>query len=71
MGGMYLMLDVVVNKMAFDGSPEKVEWGFIQRLNKEEDYHPYCSIDYTNRTSTLEPTSPTSQELTEIVLDGT
>lgn len=50
---MYLMLDVVVNNMAYIGSPDNVDWGSIQPLNKEQDYHPYCPIDYTNRTSTL------------------
>lgn len=53
MEGMYLMLDVVVNNMAYDGGPSQVDYGSIQPLDKQEYYHPYCPIDYTNRTSTL------------------
>lgn len=52
------MLDVVVNNMAYIGSPESVDWGSIQPLSKEEDYHAYCPIDYTNRTSTLYVSPP-------------
>jgi alpha-amylase len=63
------MLDVVVNNMAYDGGPDKVDYGSIQPLNKQEYYHPYCPIDYTNRTSTLFVLSPGSHELM-LVLDG-
>jgi alpha-amylase len=51
--GMFLMLDVVVNNMAFAGDPNEVDYGSLQPLNKEEYFHPYCPIDYNNRTSTL------------------
>lgn len=54
MVGMFLMLDIVVNNMAFAGAPGKVNYGSLQPLNKEEYFHPYCPIDYTNRTSTLD-----------------
>ena len=48
------MLDIVVNNMAFSGAPGKVDYGSLQPLNKEGYFHPYCPIDYTNRTSTLD-----------------
>lgn len=60
---MYLMLDVVVNNMAWDGGPQTDAWGSVQPLNKQDDYHPYCPIDYTNRTSTLDVS--TSLNLTD------
>jgi alpha-amylase len=51
---MFLMLDVVVNNMAALGDPTKVNYGSLVPLNKQEHFHPYCPIDYTNRTSTLD-----------------
>ncbi len=53
MVGMFLMLDIVVNNMAFSGAPGKVAYGSLQPLNKKGYFHPYCPIDYTNRASTL------------------
>jgi len=47
------MLDIVVNNMAYHGPPSMVDYGSMQPLNKQEYYHTYCPIDYTNRTSTL------------------
>ena len=48
------MLDVVVNNMAYAGEPSQVNYGSLQPLNKQDYFHPYCPIDYSNRTSTLD-----------------
>ncbi|KAL3418572.1 Alpha-amylase A type-3-like protein 1 [Phlyctema vagabunda] len=49
---MYLMIDVVVNDMAYAGAGAKVDYtGFIP-FNKKEYYHPFCFItDYGNQTN--------------------
>ena len=62
------MLDIVVNNMAYMGEPTKVNYGSLKPFNKEEYFHPYCPIDYNNRTSTLD-VSPFVLVLTS-VLDG-
>jgi alpha-amylase len=47
------MLDVVVNNMAYKGPPNDVDYGSLEPLNEQAYFHPYCPIDYNNRTSTL------------------
>jgi alpha-amylase len=55
--GMYLMMDVVINNMAYvlkdGGSPAKdIEYSKLSPFNKEEYYHPYCKItDWNNYTN--------------------
>lgn len=66
--GMYLMLDIVVNNMAYSGNPTDVNYRSISPLNKQEYFHPYCPIDFTNRTSTLYV--PPHGDGTDAVLDG-
>ncbi|EME39333.1 glycoside hydrolase family 13 protein [Dothistroma septosporum NZE10] len=49
--GMYLMVDVVANNMAYDGAPKNVNYSTINPFNSQSQYHPYCAIDWSNQTS--------------------
>ncbi|KAK4615785.1 Alpha-amylase A type-3 [Fulvia fulva] len=49
--GMYLMVDVVANHMAFNGAPERIDYSTIVPFNSQSQYHPYCAIDWSNKTS--------------------
>lgn len=42
--GMCLMVDVVLNHMAFAGCPEHVDGGRFKKFNKADYFHPYCPI---------------------------
>ncbi|KAK6435470.1 hypothetical protein LTR95_008339 [Oleoguttula sp. CCFEE 5521] len=49
--GMYLMVDVVVNHMAYNakGSIDNIDYTKFRPFNKKSNYHfPYCTIDYNN-----------------------
>ncbi|KAK5117010.1 hypothetical protein LTR62_006731 [Meristemomyces frigidus] len=46
--GMYLMVDVVVNHVAYWGSESSVDYSKFTPFDNEGYYHPYCSIDYNN-----------------------
>ncbi|KAI9684981.1 MAG: hypothetical protein M1820_010854 [Bogoriella megaspora] len=48
---MYIMVDVVVNHCGWIGDDSSVDFSKFAPLNKESDYHPYCSTDYSNQTS--------------------
>ncbi|KFY10427.1 hypothetical protein V491_07652 [Pseudogymnoascus sp. VKM F-3775] len=50
--GMYLMVDVVTNHMAYAGSPEEIDYSTLNPFNKESYYHPHCPIDFTSQSST-------------------
>ncbi|KFY58478.1 hypothetical protein V496_06112 [Pseudogymnoascus sp. VKM F-4515 (FW-2607)] len=50
--GMYLMVDVVTNHMAYAGAPENIDYSTLHPFNKESFYHPHCPIDYTSQSST-------------------
>ncbi|OBT84877.1 hypothetical protein VE02_05923 [Pseudogymnoascus sp. 03VT05] len=50
--GMYLMVDVVTNHMAYAGSPEEIDYSTLHPFNKESFYHPHCPIDFTSQSST-------------------
>nr|ABS76467.1 alpha-amylase [Saitozyma flava] len=59
--GMYLMVDVVVNHMAYYcgtnggcGPGNSVNYGSFTPFNSESYFHPFCEIDYNNRTSILD-----------------
>lgn len=60
--GMYLMVDVVVNHMAYycgealDGQcgPKGVNYSSFTPFNSQSYFHPFCEIDYNNRTSILD-----------------
>jgi alpha-amylase len=53
MVGMFLMLDIVVNNMAYKGDPNHVDYGSLQPFNDEKYFHKYCPINYSDRQSTL------------------
>lgn len=53
--GMYVMVDVTVNSMAWPGSHTDVDYTtFDSPFNTKSAYHQFCWIDYTNTTSILE-----------------
>ncbi|KAJ0419932.1 glycoside hydrolase superfamily [Aspergillus carlsbadensis] len=55
--GMYLMMDVVINNMAYvlkdGGNPAKdIDYSILSPFNKAEYFHPYCKItDWNNYTN--------------------
>ncbi|KXT05837.1 hypothetical protein AC578_1103 [Pseudocercospora eumusae] len=49
--GMYLMVDVVTNHMAYNGGPTNVKYNTFNPFNDQKYYHPYCKLDYSNTTS--------------------
>jgi len=49
--GMYLMVDIVTNHMAYDGCGTCVDYSQYNPFNKQSYYHPFCLIDYNNQTS--------------------
>ncbi|KAF2768834.1 alpha-amylase [Teratosphaeria nubilosa] len=49
--GMYLMVDVVTNHMAYNIDPSAVHYSDFNPFNSSEYYHPYCAIDYSNTIS--------------------
>lgn len=49
--GMYLMLDVVTNHMAFKGCGTCVDYSQFIPFNSASYYHPFCLVDYNNETS--------------------
>ncbi|EME83175.1 glycoside hydrolase family 13 carbohydrate-binding module family 20 protein [Pseudocercospora fijiensis CIRAD86] len=50
--GMYLMVDVVTNHMAYNGAPANVKYNTFSPFNDQKYYHPYCPLEYGNTTST-------------------
>lgn len=61
--GMYLMVDVVVNHMAYycgpalDGScgpGNTVDYSSFTPFNSQSYFHPFCEINYNNKTSILD-----------------
>lgn len=49
--GMYLMVDIVANHVAFNGPPSAVNYSQYNPFNDKKYYHSYCAIDYSNTTS--------------------
>ncbi|KAF7933340.1 hypothetical protein EAE99_003225 [Botrytis elliptica] len=49
--GMYLMVDVVTNHMAYMGSGSSVDYSIYTPFNSKSYYHSPCFIDYNNATS--------------------
>lgn len=43
---MYLMLDVVTNHFAYDGSPTNVDYSIFNPFNSESYFHSYCLNEY-------------------------
>lgn len=53
--GMYIMVDVTVNSMAWPGAHTAVDYTtFASPFNSKSAYHEFCWIDYSNSTSILE-----------------
>ena len=50
------MLDIVVNNMAYQGNPNNIDYGSLNPFNDQKYFHPYCPINYSDRTSTLNVT---------------
>ena len=51
--GMFLMLDIVVNNMAYKGDPHNIDYSTLHPLSDQSYFHPYCPINYSDRDSTL------------------
>lgn len=49
--GMFFMLDVVMNHMAYSGNVSSIDYSILNPFNDEKYYHSYCPIDYSNQTS--------------------
>jgi hypothetical protein len=62
------MLDITVNNMAFLGDPNNINYGSLQPFNNQKYFHPYCPINYGDRTSTLNVTA--RKYTSDVVLDG-
>lgn len=41
---MYLMADVVVNNMAWNGAPDTIDYTQLHPFNDASFYHPFCTI---------------------------
>ena len=67
--GMFLMLDIVVNNMAYNGNPNNIDYSTLSPFNNAGDFHPFCPINYADRTSTLN-VYPLKKCGTDSVLDG-
>jgi len=60
--GMYLMVDVVTNHMAYAGCGDCVDYSVFEPFNNQSYFHPYCAIDYDNATSIQEVGFPFQSE---------
>ncbi|SPQ18921.1 669d54c3-0936-45ee-a914-0d85de7e1766 [Thermothielavioides terrestris] len=49
--GMYLMVDIVTNHMAYMGCGTCVNYSLFNPFSSSSYFHPYCAIDYSNQTS--------------------
>lgn len=49
--GMYLMVDVVTNHMAYNGGSSSVDYGSFNPFSNSGYFHAPCDIDYSNQTS--------------------
>jgi hypothetical protein len=45
------MVDIVTNHMGYAGCGECVDYSKFSPFNNESYYHPFCLIDYNNKTS--------------------
>ncbi|QIX00198.1 hypothetical protein AMS68_005715 [Peltaster fructicola] len=46
--GMYLMLDVVINHVGWNGAPNTVNYTAFNPFSSPSQYHTYCPINYTD-----------------------
>ncbi|KAK4188342.1 family 13 putative glycoside hydrolase [Podospora australis] len=49
--GMYLMVDIVTNHMAYMGCASCVDYGSLSPFSSSSYYHPHCWINYNSQTS--------------------
>ncbi|KAK1757540.1 glycoside hydrolase family 13 protein, partial [Echria macrotheca] len=49
--GMYLMVDMVTNHMAYRGCGSCVDYSLLKPFSSSAYFHPFCFIDYDNQTS--------------------
>ncbi|GAB1311163.1 alpha-amylase [Madurella fahalii] len=49
--GMYLMVDIVTNHMAYMGCGSCVDYSRFKPFSSSSYFHTYCSIDYESQTS--------------------
>ncbi|OAG11761.1 alpha-amylase [Paraphaeosphaeria sporulosa] len=52
--GMYLMVDIVPNHMAFASCPDKVDFRRLKTFNHPDKFHSYCPIKNTGNQTELE-----------------
>ncbi|EEA25206.1 hypothetical protein TMatcc_006574 [Talaromyces marneffei ATCC 18224] len=53
--GMYLMVDIVVNNMAYNGVGTNVDYSIFNPFPSQSYYHPYCLIsNYDNQTNVVD-----------------
>jgi alpha-amylase len=45
--GMYFMMDVVPNHMAYNGYYKDIDYSILYPFNDSKYYHPYCAMDYS------------------------
>lgn len=50
--GMFIMMDVVVNHMAYDSHVEDIDYSVLIPFNDTKYYHPYCEMDYSGENAT-------------------
>ncbi|KAK4541991.1 hypothetical protein LTR36_007191 [Oleoguttula mirabilis] len=50
--GMYYMMDVSVNHMAFSGAADAIDYSVLNPFDNEKYYHPYCELDYSGKNIT-------------------
>ncbi|KUL89535.1 hypothetical protein ZTR_04402 [Talaromyces verruculosus] len=50
--GMYLMVDIVVNNMAYDGAGTSVDYSIFNPFPSQSYYHSYCLINYNTYNAT-------------------
>jgi len=52
----YLMVDVVVNHLAWNGNVSSIDYSKLNPFDKKGDYHfPYCTIDFNNMANLVGP----------------
>jgi alpha-amylase len=47
------MVDVVVNHNGYNGAPADVDYSVFNPFNKQEYFHPYCAIDYSDTSNAV------------------
>lgn len=50
--GMYFMMDIVVNHMAYNGAVDEIDYSVLDPFNDQKYYHNYCEMDYSAKNTT-------------------